>query len=60
MSWYSDKEKFNEYDDPYCIWRSRINNGKCGKTKEECDRCMSNKQKEQENEHSNYSRQTYS
>ena len=22
MSWYSDKESFNEYDDPYCVWKS--------------------------------------
>ena len=36
MSWYSDGEKFDEYDDPYCIWR------KCegGESKEECERCL--------------------
>lgn len=47
MSWYSDKENFNEYDDPYCVWKTMANGGKCGKTKEECDRCMRNR-KEQE------------
>jgi len=40
MSWYSDGEPFNEWDDPYCIWKSMANGGKCGNSKEECDRCM--------------------
>ena len=40
MSWYSDKERCNEYDDPYCIWKSKVSGGKCGNSKAECDRCM--------------------
>ena len=40
MSWYSDGDRFDEYDDLYCVWKSMANGGKCGKTKEECDRCM--------------------
>lgn len=47
MSWYSDKERFNEYDDPYCVWKFTANGGKCGKTKEECDRCMESHRREQ-------------
>jgi len=33
MSWYSDKEPFNEYDYPWCE--------SCdgGESKEECDKC---------------------
>lgn len=33
MSWYSDKEPFNEYDPPYC------KNCSGGNSKAECDRC---------------------
>lgn len=40
MSWYSDKERFNEHDDPYCVWKSNATKGRCGQTKAECDRCM--------------------
>ena len=40
MSWYSDNAKFNEHDDPYCVWKYKANNGKCGNSKAECDRCM--------------------
>lgn len=40
MSWYSDGERFNEHDDPYCIWKSKATNGRCGNSKAECDRCM--------------------
>ena len=50
MSWYSDKEPFNEYDDPYCVWKSTANGGKCGNSKEECDRCMENHRREQRGE----------
>jgi len=50
MSWYSDKERFNEYDDPYCIWKSNASGGKCGNSKAECDRCMSDHIKEMEEE----------
>ena len=50
MSWYSDKEPFNEYDDPYCVWKSMANGGKCGRSKEECDRCMENHRREQRGE----------
>ena len=46
MSWYSDKEPFNEYDDPYCVWKSTANGGKCGKSKEECDRCLNRHREE--------------
>ena len=49
MSWYSDKESFNEYDDPYCVWKSTANGGKCGNSKEECDRCL-NRHREEEAE----------
>lgn len=49
MSWHSDNERFNEWDDPYCVWRSKATNGKCGKTKEECDRCMREHYKEENN-----------
>lgn len=48
MSWYSDKERFNEYDDPYCVWKSMANKGECGKTKAECDRCLKDHYKEKE------------
>lgn len=34
MSWYSDGERFDEYDPPYC------RNCKGGNSKEECDRCQ--------------------
>ena len=37
MSWYSDNAKFNEHDDPYCVWKYKANNGKCGNSKAECD-----------------------
>ena len=47
MSWYSDKEKFNEFDDPYCIRKNRLNRGQCGKTKEECDRCLKDHMEEE-------------
>ena len=51
MSWYSDKESFNEYDDPYCVWKSTANGGKCGNSKEECDRCLNRHREEvEENE----------
>ena len=50
MSWYSDGEKFNEYDDPYCVWKSMANGGKCGNSKEECDRCLKLHYEEQEEE----------
>lgn len=50
MSWYSDKERFNEYDDPYCIWKSNASGGKCGNSKAECDRCMRDHIKEMEEE----------
>ena len=40
MSWYSDGERFNEYESEYCIWKSKVTNGKCGRSKAECDRCM--------------------
>ena len=33
MSWYSDKEPFNEYDPPWCKYCDG------GESKEECDRC---------------------
>ena len=46
MSWYSDKESFNEYDDPYCVWKSTANGGKCGNSKEECDRCLNRHREE--------------
>ena len=48
MSWYSDKESFNEYDDPYCVWKSTANGGKCGNSKEECDRCLNRHREEEE------------
>ena len=41
MSWYSDKERFNEYDPPYC------KNCKRGFTKKECDRCVADHEKEE-------------
>ena len=47
MGWYSDKESFNEYDDPYCVWKSTANGGKCGNSKEECDRCLNRHRKEE-------------
>lgn len=40
MSWWSDGEPFDEYDDPYCIWKSKAMLGKCGNSKAECDKCM--------------------
>ena len=48
MSRYSDKESFNEYDDPYCVWKSTANGGKCGNSKEECDRCLNRHREEME------------
>ena len=33
MSYWSDHEPFDEYDDPWC------ENCKCGNSKAECDRC---------------------
>ena len=48
MSWYSDKSKFNEYDDKYCIWKSNAYGGKCGNSKAECDKCMRDHYKEME------------
>ena len=51
MNWYSDKERFDEYDDPYCIWKSKLLGGKCGNSKAECDRCMKNHIKEMEGEY---------
>lgn len=33
MSWYSDGEKFNEYDPPWCVNCTR------GNSYEECKRC---------------------
>lgn len=33
MSWYSDKEKFNEYDPSYCI------NCSGGNSYEQCKKC---------------------
>lgn len=48
MSWYSDGEKFNEHDDPYCVWKSMANKGKCGNSKAECDACMAAHRKEEE------------
>lgn len=36
MSWYSDKERFNEYDPDWCVRR----NCQKGFSKEECDRCI--------------------
>ena len=38
MSWYSDGEPFDEYDDPYCVWRQQ-NGIECGYSAEECRRC---------------------
>ena len=36
MSWYSDREKFNEKPDPpYCRFCKRVDT-----TKEVCDRCV--------------------
>ena len=40
MSWYSDGERFNEWDDPYCVWKNKATGGRCGNSKAECDRCM--------------------
>lgn len=48
MNWYSDKESFDEYDDPYCVWKSTANGGKCGNSKEECDRCLNRHREEEE------------
>lgn len=50
MSWWSDNEKFDEHDDPYCVWKSMANGGGCGKTKEECDRCMKRHEQEESDE----------
>ena len=50
MSWWSDKEPFDEFDDPYCVWKSMANGGKCGQSKEECDRCMKQHAEETKNE----------
>lgn len=50
MSWWSDGEKFNEHDDPYCIWKSMANGGKCGQSKEECDKCIKSRKEEEADE----------
>lgn len=50
MSWYSDGEKFNEHDDPYCVWKSMANKGKCGNSKAECDACMAAHRKEEKSD----------
>ena len=34
MSWYSDKEPFDEYDMPYCKYCDG------GNSKDECDNCV--------------------
>lgn len=45
MSWYSDGERFDEYDPPYC------KNCKRGFTKKECDFCQElHEQEEEESE----------
>ncbi len=48
MSWYSDGEKFDEHDDPYCVWK------KCtkGNSKEECDKCLKRVYAEREEDES--------
>lgn len=38
MSWHSDRERFDEYDPPYC------RRCKGGNSKEECDRCIRTKE----------------
>lgn len=47
MSWYSDKESFDEYDPPYCKY---CNDGVGGSSYEECKRCQEeHNREEQEN-----------
>lgn len=41
MSWWSDGEKFDEHDDPYCIGCER------GFTKAFCDRCQTRRMLEE-------------
>lgn len=41
MSWYSDREPFNEYDPPYCKYCTRSN-----LTKEKCDKCVERHEQE--------------
>lgn len=44
MSWWSDGERFDEYDPDYCAGCTR------GFTKEECDRCMKRHEQEESDE----------
>jgi hypothetical protein len=40
MSWYRDGEPFDEWDDPYCIWRNSNGRSCDPKSKADCDRCL--------------------
>lgn len=44
MSWYSDREQFNEYDPPYCAHCSG------GNSYEECEACARRHEEEEEDE----------
>lgn len=47
MSWYSDKEPFNEYDPPYC----KYCNG--GSSYEECKNCKEEHNREEQEREEN-------
>lgn len=42
MSWYSDGERFDEYDPPWC------KNCEGGESKEQCDKCYERHMEEEE------------
>ena len=44
MSWYSDREPFNEYDPPWCKYCDG------GESKEECDKCCEEHMRSEDDE----------